>query len=277
MSRSLTARPALRAATALVLAVAAGAVVPAAVAAPATPRATATAAVDGNGRELAYTAAPGQANDVTVTETYEKDDRTRLTYLIDDTVPVTAGRGCVHPDAADATTVRCTVVTVESQDPYAALTMDLGDRGDHLALSNTVGETYYVNRVLLGDGDDTATTTGPADGGTVVGGAGDDRIAVGEAAVAMGGAGRDTIEVNGASALAEGGPGDDVLKGGPGDQNLSGDEGNDKLYGGPGDDNLSGGPGDDVLYGNSGNDHLYGGPGKDQLSGGPGEDVVQQD
>ncbi|MGW1836825.1 calcium-binding protein [Streptomyces sp. NPDC002067] len=275
MSRSFAGRPALRAATALALTLAAGAVVPAAVAAPAAPRAT--AAVDDNGRELAYTAAPGQANDVTVTETYEKDDHTRLTYLIDDVVPIAAGRGCAHPDAADATTVRCSVVTVESQDPYAALTMDLGDRDDHLALNNTAGETYYFNRVLLGDGGDTATTTGAADGSTVVGGAGDDRIAVGEAAIALGGEGRDTIEVNGDSAFAEGGPGADVLQGGPGDQNLSGDEGDDKLYGGPGDDILNGGPGDDILYGNSGNDHLYGGPGKDQLSGGPGEDVVQQD
>ncbi|WTK15764.1 calcium-binding protein [Streptomyces sp. NBC_01525] len=237
----------------------------------------ATAAVGDDGRELAYTAAPGQTNDVTVTEAYAKDDHARLTYLIDDRVPVSAGHGCVHPDAADATTVRCTVVTVESQDPYAALTMDLGDGDDRVALANTAGETYFFNRVLLGDGDGTLTSTGPADGSSVVGGAGDDRITVGAAATVLGGEGHDTIEANGDAALAEGGPGDDVLRGGPGSQTLSGGDGNDRLYGGPGDDILNGGPGDDILYGNSGNDHLYGGPGKDRLSGGPGEDVVQQD
>ncbi|MFF9477936.1 calcium-binding protein [Streptomyces sp. NPDC014733] len=273
MRSSLPGRPALRAAAALALVLTAGAAAPSAVAAaPQT-----TAAVAGNGRELTYTAAPGRADDVTVTETYDGDDRTRLAYLIDDRVPVTAGHGCTHPDASDATTVRCTVATVESQDPYAALTMDLGDRDDRVTLANTVGETYYFNRILLGDGDDTLTTSGPADGSTVVGGAGDDRITVGEAAGALGGEGRDTIEVNGDSAFAEGGPGDDVLKGGPGDQTLSGDDGDDRLYGGPGDDILNGGAGDDILYGNSGNDHLYGGPGNDTLSGGPGDDVVQQD
>ncbi|MER7026542.1 MULTISPECIES: calcium-binding protein [Streptomyces] len=273
MPSFLTPRPALRAAAALALVLTAGAAAPSAFAA--APQAT--AAVAGNGRELAYTAAPGQANDVTVTETYDGDDRTRLIYVIDDRVPVTAGQGCTHPDAADATKVRCTVGTVESQSPYAALTMDLGDRDDRLALTNTAGETYFFNRILLGAGNDTATTGGRADGSTVVGGAGDDRITVGEAATVLGGEGRDTIEANGDSALAQGGAGDDVLKGGPGDQDLSGDDGDDTIYGGPGDDILNGGAGDDILYGNSGNDHLYGGPGKDQLSGGPGEDVVQQD
>ncbi|MEU3709358.1 hypothetical protein [Streptomyces catenulae] len=175
MLSSTTGRPALRAAAALALVLAAGATAPSAVAA--APRAT--AAVADNGRELTYTAAPGQGNDATVTETYDGDDHTRLAYVIDDRVPVTAGHGCAHPDAADPTKVRCTVATVESQDPYAALTMDLGDRDDRVGLANTVGDTYHFNRVLLGDGDDTLTTSGPADGSSVLGGAGDDRITVG--------------------------------------------------------------------------------------------------
>ncbi|MCE0445588.1 hypothetical protein LT493_12820 [Streptomyces tricolor] len=59
--------------------------------------APATAEVNQYGWQLAYRAAPGQTNKVTVTASLT-DDRTHLTYVIDDAVAITAGRGCAHPE-----------------------------------------------------------------------------------------------------------------------------------------------------------------------------------
>ncbi|MCB5909852.1 calcium-binding protein [Streptomyces pinistramenti] len=278
MPAPLVGRRVLRVATALTLALAAGVAAPAAratTAGAAPPQAT--AAVSDNGRELSYTAAAGQTNKVSVTESFASGSKDRLTYVIDDVVPVGAGPGCGYPDGADRTKVSCTVTTVESQDPYAALDLDVGDGEDTVTVDNTTGQTYYFNRIRLGAGKDRLTDTGPVDGAAVLGGAGDDTISVGEAATVLAGDGDDTVYAVGEATAVEGGAGDDVIHGGPGDQPLSGDDGNDTVYGGKGDDLLYGGAGDDVMYGNSGDDQLYGGPGKDTLSGGPGTDVVQQD
>ncbi|MFJ4321781.1 calcium-binding protein [Streptomyces tricolor] len=247
--------------------------------------APATAEVSQYGWQLAYRAAPGQTNKVTVTASLT-DDRTHLAYVIDDAVAITAGRGCAHPSGADRTKVSCTVTAEESQDPYAALTMDLGDRGDTVSYANRTDQVYYFARIDLGPGNDRLTDTGRLDGSDVSGGAGDDSLTVGKAALAFGDDGDDTINANGDLIIAKGGKGADVLRGGAGGQDLAGDDGDDRLSGGPGADTLYGGKGHDVLYGNSGddrlwgnsgNDRLYGGPGRDTLSGGPGRNVVHQD
>ncbi|MFD0394062.1 calcium-binding protein [Streptomyces nogalater] len=228
---------------------------------------------------------PGQANKATVTAALTAD-RTGITYLIDDVVPVEAGHACGHPVAADHTKVSCTVTVVDSQDPYAALVVDLGDRDDTLAYENATDQIYSYAQVSLGAGDDKATDSGRLDGAYVSGGAGDDTLTVGKEGLAWGGDGNDTINAAGGGNIAQGGKGDDTLRGGAGSQSLSGDDGKDtitggtgadELYGGKGDDVLYGNSGDDTLYGNSGNDRLYGGPGRDTLSGGPGRNVVHQD
>ena len=108
----LVSRRMLRTAATLTLALGAGLALPTALATTAGAVApSATAAVNFNGRELSYTAAAGQTNQVTVTESYTSD--TDLTYVIDDVVPISAGDGCNHPDSADDTKVSCTVVIVE--------------------------------------------------------------------------------------------------------------------------------------------------------------------
>ncbi|GAA2731157.1 calcium-binding protein [Streptomyces nogalater] len=247
--------------------------------------APATAEVNGYDWQLTYRAAPGQANKATVTAALTAD-RTGITYLIDDVVPVEAGHACGHPVAADHTKVSCTVTVVDSQDPYAALVVDLGDRDDTLAYENATDQIYSYAQVSLGAGDDKATDSGRLDGAYVSGGAGDDTLTVGKEGLAWGGDGNDTINAAGGGNIAQGGKGDDTLRGGAGSQSLSGDDGKDtitggtgadELYGGKGDDVLYGNSGDDTLYGNSGNDRLYGGPGRDTLSGGPGRNVVHQD
>ncbi|MFD8811031.1 calcium-binding protein [Streptomyces sp. NPDC059627] len=243
----------------------------------------ATAVVD-HGWQLTYKAAPGQTNKAAVTGTLTAD-KTGMTYVIDDVVPIDAGQGCVHPDSADRTKVSCTVTFIDTQDPYAALIVDLGDRDDTLAYKNNTDQIYAYAEISLGAGNDRSTDSGRLDGGYVSGDAGDDTLTVGAEGLAWGGDGNDTIYASGGDNIVQGGKGNDVLHGGAGAQYLSGDDGNDTIYGGTGNDSLYGGKGDDVLYGNSGNDvlygnsgndKLYGGPGSDRLSGGPGRNVVHQ-
>ncbi|MFG2023042.1 calcium-binding protein [Streptomyces sp. NPDC048825] len=281
----LVSRRVLRTATTLTLALGAGLALPTALATTAGAAApSATAAVNFNGRELSYTAAAGQANQVTVTESFTSD--TDLTYVIDDAVPINAGNGCSYPDSADDTKVSCTVETVDSQSPYDSLVMDLADSDDVLSFHNKSDQAFYTNGIDLGTGDDELTDISGVDANAVWGGVGDDTITVGEAGLAFGGEGNDTLYGIGDGAIAAGGAGNDLLRGSAGDQNLQGDDGHDKLYGGDDGDHMQGGRGNDVMYGeggpdfmwgNTGDDELYGGAGTDTLSGGAGRNIVVQD
>ncbi|MFJ9815855.1 calcium-binding protein [Streptomyces sp. NPDC101151] len=245
----------------------------------------ATAAVNQYDWQLTYQAAAGQTNKASVTASLTAD-RTGITYVIDDVVPISAGHDCAHPDGADRTKVSCTVTSVDSQDPYAALIMDLGDRNDTVTYKNSTDQVYSYAEISLGAGNDRATDSGRLDGAYVSGDAGNDTLTVGKLGLAWGGDGNDTVDASGGDNIVQGGKGDDVLRGGAGDQYLAGDDGKDTISGGSGADTLYGGKGNDVLYGNSGNDRLYGnsgndrlygGPGRDTLSGGPGTNVVHQD
>lgn len=289
MSSSPTRRRTTRvaSASALALALCAGlAAVPLALAGTAgatTP--SAKAEVNSHDWELSYTAAPGQTNKLTVTESYSNDaDHTDITFVIDDVVPISVGHGCGYPSAADRTKVQCTVVTVDSQSPYDTLLMDLGDGNDVIDFNNQTDQVYYTNWIQLGLGKDMLTDRGTLDANHVDGGPGNDTITTGLYSSVFGGDGNDTIGTDGD--IAKGGKGNDVIRGSGGDQDLRGDDGNDTISGGAGDDYLYGGKGNDVLYGNdgidqiwgnSGNDKLYGGAGRDILSGGAGTNVVRQD
>lgn len=297
-SRPLSRRT-LRAASAVMLAVGAGLAGPVLLAGTAgAATSPATAAIDG--RAVAYTAAPGQTNDVTVTASKNGAD---ITYLIDDVVTISAGDGCSYPSGTDQTEVTCTITTVDSQDPYASLELFLGDGNDVLTHDNQTDETYNFASIDMGDGKDTLTETGGVQGNGVTGGAGDDNLSVGpvtvvlggdgndtidaaDGTIAQGGIGNDTIHSRGEDSAVDGGAGRDsiyggadrqILSGGDDNDTIRGGDGSDYLYGGRGDDVLYGEAGDDTIYGNSGNDKLYGGAGTDTLSGGPGTNVVHQD
>ncbi|MFG3718770.1 calcium-binding protein [Streptomyces massasporeus] len=287
-SRLTGRRPLLRVTSVLAPLLGTALAVPTALAAPAAAAApTATAAVNEYGWHLTYTAAPGQANKVAVTQSHTAD-RSGFVFAIDDVVPVTTGKGCTHPDRTDLTRISCAVEAPESQSPLNSLEMDLGDGTDTASYANATEQIYYFATVELGTGNDTWTGTAGngVDGSSVHGGAGDDTLMAGALAYAGGDDGTDTLRSDHGGSIVDGGAGDDTLRGGRGDQILRADDGddtvrggagNDELYGGRGHDVLYGDGGDDLMWGNSGDDELYGGPGRDTLSGGPGRNVVRQD
>ncbi|MFD7221775.1 calcium-binding protein [Streptomyces sp. NPDC059892] len=303
MPSPLVSHRVVRAASALTLALGTGLVAPLLLAGTAGAAApSATAAFSSTDHAILYTAAAGQTNKVSVTAS-RASGTAEITYVIDDSVPITAGTDCVHPSSADRTKISCTVAALDSQDPYATLKLVLGDGDDVVTYNNTTDETYYFASIDLGAGKDTLTEKGGVNGNYVLGGAGDDNLTVDETTVvsggdgndtiraargtiALGGDGNDTIYSNGDDSAADGGAGDDEIHGDAGDQRLEGGDDNDTIHGGAGNDFIYGGKGNDILhgeggndtiYGNSGDDELYGGPGTDTLSGGPGTNVVHQD
>lgn len=99
-------------------------------------------------------------------------------------------------------------------------------------------------------GDDVLTYQGTGIA-KLIGGKGNDRLAVGTDAQAS---------------ELHGGLGDDILIGGGGNDLLYGDENNDQLFGGKGAQTLDGGADDDQLNAGSGPDGLFGGSGDDVIS-----------
>ena len=234
---------------------------------------------------LFYTAATGQANQVTISKSMPSGG-TEISYAIDDVVPITIGDGCTYPDSADTSRISCTVPVKASQTPYVTLQMDLGDGDDTVTANNTIHEVTYLSAIYLGTGNDTLTDTGTYDPSQIWGQAGRDTITAGKSAVVKAGDDDDTISVQGEGTTADGGKGNDVIRaftgtqylyGGDGNDNISGGGFTDFLYGGKGNDVLRGSGGNDTLFGNSGNDRLYGDAGVDSLSGGPGQDSLHQD
>jgi Ca2+-binding RTX toxin-like protein len=227
-------------------------------------------------RELLYTAAPGEANRVTVEFKGFGGAFPPGTVLVEDLEGVSAGRGCV---AVTATVVRC---------PFT-------------------DDEFGLARVLLGDRDDTARVAGNDQSVLVNGGPGNDSL--------RGGNGNDAIEFgNGPTDTLIGGPGNDVLRGASaGETTMQADpapDGRDLYIGGKGLDTISyaargrpvgltfdaaandgeagegdtigaridsavGGYGNDLITGDAGRQDLYGGPGKDLISGAGGGDMLR--
>ena len=242
---------------------------PAAGAAAATARATVEDTA--HGRVLFYTAAAGQTNRLTLTETH---DEWYLRYVIDDSVPISTGSACTHPVSTDLTKVSCLVEKMDLPDPYATLEMRLGDRNDRVRADNASDQTYFSNLIDLGTGNDTSVSTGIIDGSRTYGRAGADVITVGRRGFADGGRGNDVIRGGAGPQYLTGGDGNDTISGGGSADRLYGGGGRDRLYGGSGNDSVYGNSGDDRLYGGRGDDQLYGGPGYDRIHGGPGHDTV---
>ncbi|MGP4113921.1 calcium-binding protein [Streptomyces sp. 4N509B] len=236
----------------------------------------ATAYTDDGGHAVYYTAG-ATSSYVSISEGENYTD-----FVINDIVPIEAGEGCVHPDAADTTRVVCTLT--EFGDYWTRVIVDLGDGSDELFLS--VGDENHVSG---GDGQDNLNVTyntvvdGGADddwiagGWLKLGGPGDDTLTgFHDDFIAYGDDGDDAIYANAGSQSLYGGRGHDVIESGDGPDLVYGNSGEDLIRGGRGSDDLFGGPDDDTVYGNSGNDLLRGGGGDDVLSGGPDvDDVIQ--
>jgi Ca2+-binding RTX toxin-like protein len=107
-------------------------------------------------------------------------------------------------------------------------------------------------------GDDRIMLSGDAQGCSVIGGDGNDRI--------------DASEAGDWNTLS-GGAGKDTLIGSNGLDRLNGDGGNDKLLGQGGPDRLFGGDGNDTLDGGSSRDRFYPGAGADVSFGQSGDDL----
>ncbi len=245
---------------------------------------------------VTYTAAPGEANRVTVLRTPS------VVRIIEAGAPLAAGAGCtvVAPGTAE-----CPAGGVRR------VTVDAGDRDDHVTTSLA---TETIARG--GDGDD--VLEGGEGPDTLTGGVGDDRLLGGNGADYLdGSAGADDLSGGTEkSAFADvdvvsyprtsavrvtiddvaddgepgegdsvhtdveavlGGRGNDVIVGNGERLNaLFGGGGADRLYGRGGMvDLLLGEAGPDRLYGERGTDLIAGGNGDDRLSGGRGDDLLE--
>ncbi|TDC70598.1 calcium-binding protein [Streptomyces hainanensis] len=228
-----------------------------------------------------YTAGDGQENNLVVTEIDTGNGSDRY-YVFNDSVPISPGENCFHPDEADATVVNCLIRGVGD---IPGVDIEVGDGDD-----DVVVRTTGIGTVIAGDGDDDVTMSGLfhlASGGAgrdtlvgafeVYGGLDNDTLRPRPGGEAYGDEGNDTLIGNTADERLYGGPGNDVVYGQEGDDLIHGDEGDDELHGGTGNDEIHGDAGDDLIFGNSGDDRLYGGPGADEISGGPGNNVIRQD
>lgn len=212
------------------------------------PAGASTVAVEEN--ELRFTAAAGELNKATVTDT-----GTAL-EVRDSGAAVTAGAGCSATNEG-AICERGAVQRVRA---------DLGDGEDTFDLTGNLPAT-----VDGGPGDDIVRPGGGND--LVNAGPGND--------TAQGAGGVDRLHgADGADSL-DGGAGNDLLDGGTGPDTLTAGDGGDSLLGGDGDDQLEAGKGADSLDGGAGNDRLltaegeFSGDRETQIFCGPGTDSAR--
>src|SRR4051794_957695 len=161
-----------------------------------------------NGR-VAYLAAAGEKNDVTIAPA--ADSPTTL-VVSDASAPVTVGEGCTAAPSGGAScpTAGASVVVVQ-----------LGDGDDAVTISGTLP----------------TEVTGSTGNDALRGGSGDD--------VLRGEEGDDTIDGNdGNDSLISAG-GNDTLDGGAGADSLQSGDGDDSVTGGSGNDTLTAGDGND--------------------------------
>jgi hypothetical protein len=233
---------------------------------PAGASAATVAATDGT---IAFTAASGEANNLTVSHAGGS-----VRFSDPAVSAMTAGPGC---SVSGPQRVDCAAV-----DPKR-IVVDLGDGNDRLSGQSLVPFSAYGglgnDQIGLFGGDDVVDAGSGND--TVDTGWGDDTIDGGEGADSIGGGyGRDRVVYSSRSAAVSvslddvandgaSGEGDNVR---PTVDDVTGGSGNDTLTGDDGANGLTGGLGDDVLSGAGGADSLDGGAGTDSFSGGAGTD-----
>jgi RTX calcium-binding nonapeptide repeat (4 copies) len=196
-------------------------------AAPAAANAATATTADGN---LRYTAAAGEANNVTFARV--SGNTFRVTDL---GATIAAGTGCTQESP---NVVSCTTANGR---PIIAT---LGDQNDQ-------GTSRTSRSVQLFGQDGNDRLAGASGRDLLDGGNGDDNL--------TGGSGGDRLR---------GGPGNDQLFGNSGNDNVQGGDGNDLLDGGSGNDSESGGNGDDTLregIAPNGADSLAGDSGNDTV------------
>jgi Ca2+-binding RTX toxin-like protein len=240
-----------------------------------------------SGPTLAYFAADGEANQMSVSRPAGGDFD-----IVDRGAVISVPLECTVDDGGHH--VRCPSTGID------AVKIALGDQDDDLTVADLGFAADRDNPPLEADGGPGSDTLTGSDGpDNLSGGAGSDVVSGGGgidgvdggANLIFGDAGADGADV------VDGGPDDDqFVQGGAGDDHVSagsgndlvvtGEEGADVVMGGPGDDNVVGGPGDDDVQGGDGADHvdvpalLVSGPdssellGRDTVGGGAGDDVV---
>jgi hypothetical protein len=164
------------------------------------------------GGVLTVVAAPGETNDVAVSEITPPGSQNPSQYTVRDTAGTTAGSGCAP--AAQAS-VACPAAGVQS------VAIRLGD-GDDTAY----GATLAIPVNASGEGGSDHITISARPGTVADGGDGDDTLDGGDDL--RGGAGNDRIT---GSRLLDGGDGNDVMR-------KTAAQGSGRLAGGPGDDSL---------------------------------------
>ncbi|MGW6895012.1 calcium-binding protein [Streptomyces chartreusis] len=187
---------------------------------------------------------------------------TTVVQEVGDTLVVTADQG-----VANDITIRRqgnVVVVADAGDTVAAVA-PCQSTGTHTAECPLPVTSIRVN---ADDADDSVTISPNLEAaGTVIGGAGDDRLNGGPRADRLLG---DDPAATGLRAT----PGNDTINGGPGNDTISGLAGNDTISGNAGNDTLNGDEGNDTLRGDQGNDTLNGGSGNDTHIGGEGNDTL---
>jgi Ca2+-binding RTX toxin-like protein len=230
------------------------------------PALAATASVS-QGR-LTVTGAPGEVNDLLITQQDGGDDDDGGSVRVRESAPgasLAAGSYC---EGVGPNEVRCSSVD--------ELIVNAGDGNDKV-----VNYTWTPSRLTGGRGNDQLNGGGGADlldgqedADTLLGGYGNDDL--------RGGSGLDTVTYSYAwyPIVADpDGNADDGAVGGhdnvrPDVENLTGGRDSDRLYGNAGANALNGAEGDDALYGAEGNDTVVGGQGRDTLRGEAGDDSL---
>jgi RTX calcium-binding nonapeptide repeat (4 copies) len=219
--------------------------------------------------DLAYTAGPGEANRLTITE------QSALTILEDPGATI-----LVTPSASLLGQGRCTRITphrVVCNEQYSFIGVSLGDRDDTASVHGPV-------HTGLGGGAGNDRLTGGPEGDSLGGGPGTDEL--------IGGAGHDhvswygTLEpvrvtLDGQANDGAAGENDFVhgdiegATGGEGADVLVGDAQANSLVGSAGDDSIEAGAGEDQVDSGAGSDLMVGGPGRDRLSNSTGQDDIR--
>jgi hypothetical protein len=264
----------------------------------AAPAAASTVRLDPGGGEdastVTYTAAPGEANKVSVSV-----DGAKATIDDPGASSITVQQGCTS-----VTPKRATCDLQSSTDFIQEIVADLGDGNDTFDL--TAGTKFVGSVVKGGPGNDTLNggpysdnlnggggidtlhggdgqdylvdgdVTGAADGDVLDGGPGPfDLVSYSERTAPV------TVDLAGGPA-GEAGEGDTIsgienVNGGKAGDTLRGDEGANSLSGAEGDDTLEGRGGDDQLFSGPGNDTLIGGAGVDDNEAEAGDDLIRLD
>ena len=250
---------------------------------------------------LAYLASPGEANRVTL-----RYEQAGSAYELVDTSGARPGNGCVRPNPADPTRVRCGTPSPTPLDTRGPI-VRLGDGNDFIEVAATAA------RLHGGEGNDELRGA-PTVGSGFTGGPGDDNL--------VGGSGRDVFHeeraANGADRMnggagrvdevtysgrtrgvaadlhgdrddgergeldlidaverLRGGRGHDVLRGLGGNDQLGADVRRVRTTARRTRDSINGGAGQDRIFGSGGRDSLNGGTGADVVKGGRGGDRIR--